>query len=182
MNHQGVVADVASVERYVQVEDILDRAEKMNQKPLIGFLDGVQDPHNLGAIIRSADGAGLHGLVIPKDNSVGLTPAVFKASAGAAAHVPVARVTNMVQTMKKLKKMGLWFVGTDHTAEKSYYEMDLAMPIGIVLGSEGQGVRRLVRENCDFLASIPMHGQVNSLNVSVAAALFFFQASQQRQK
>jgi 23S rRNA (guanosine2251-2'-O)-methyltransferase len=165
---------------YVEIEDILERARAANEPPLIAVLDCVQDPGNFGAILRSADGAGVHGIIIPKDNAAPLTPAVFKASAGAAAHVAIARVTNLTRAISDLQKEGLWFVATDQDAPKLYTEIDLKGPIGLVLGSEGKGVRRLVAEQCDFMARIPLRGQVSSLNVSAAAAVLFFESRRQR--
>jgi 23S rRNA (guanosine2251-2'-O)-methyltransferase len=178
-NHQGLAIEM-ELPPYVEVDEILAQAAEKRQPGLFAILDGIQDPHNLGAILRTADGAGFHGVIIPKDNCVGLTPTVFKTSAGAAAHVPVAQVTNLARTMKLLKDKGLWLIGADEDAAQKYFEVDYKGPVGIVLGSEGYGLRRLVRENCDFLVSIPMFGQVNSLNVSVAAGLLFFEAQRQR--
>jgi 23S rRNA (guanosine2251-2'-O)-methyltransferase len=178
-NHQGLAIEI-ELPPYVEVEEILQQAVVKGEHSLIALLDGIQDPHNLGAIIRTADGAGFHGVIIPKDNCVGLTPTVFKTSAGAAAHVPVAQVTNLVRTMKLLKDKGLWLFGADENAPKKYFQADYKSPAGIVLGSEGYGLRRLVKENCDFLVSIPMFGKINSLNVSVAAGLLFFEAKRQR--
>ncbi len=180
-HHQGVVAEVDK-SAYVEIEGILNVAKGRSELPLVGILDGVQDPHNLGAILRSAEGAGIHGIIIPKDNAVGLTPAVVKASAGAAALMPVAQVTNLARAMDALKEAGLWLIGTDDSAQQSYLQSDLKGPVGIVLGSEGKGMRRLVREKCDFLMRIPLYGKISSLNVSVAAALVFFEARRQRQK
>lgn len=177
--HQGVAARV-SMPKYAEVEDLFKIAKKKGEAPLFALLDSVQDPHNLGAIIRSADGAGIHGIIIPKDKAVGFTPVVVKSSAGAAAHVPVAQVVNLVRTINELKEAGLWIAGTDHTGTQMYNAIDYKGPMGIVMGSEGKGLRRLVRESCDFLVSIPMQGHVNSLNVSVASALLFFEARQQR--
>ena len=162
-HHQGVAAEVKTPS-YSEVEDIFQVAAEKKEPAFFAILDGVQDPHNLGAILRSADGAGVHGIIIPKDKAVGMTPAVFKASAGAAAHVPVACVTNLVRIIEELKKKGLWIIGTDQEAESDCFQMDYKGPIAIVLGGEGKGMRRLLREKCDFLASIPMYGKVNSLN------------------
>ena len=178
-NHQGIAASVKTPD-YVELGDILNRARQKNEKPLIAILDGIQDPHNFGAIIRSADGAGVHGIIIPKDKAVALTPTVFKASAGAAAFVPVAMVTNIARTIDELKKTGFWVTGVDQDGDISYTKADYNGALALVLGSEGSGIRRLVRDKCDFLVSIPMHGQVNSLNVSVAAALLFFEARRQK--
>jgi len=177
--HQGIMAMV-SESGYVSLQDLLDKAGQRNEPPLIAILDGIQDPHNLGAIIRTADGAGVHGIIIPKDRAVGITPAVQKASAGASAHVPIAQVTNLARSMAELKQSGLWLVGTHQDAKQTLYETDLSGPLGIVLGSEGQGLRRLVLAKCDFLVRIPMFGKVNSLNVSVSAALMFYEVRRRR--
>ena len=179
--HQGIVARI-SAPQYYSLDEILARAKAAQEPPLIAVLDGVQDPHNLGAIIRSADGAGIHGIIIPKDNAVELTPAVLKASAGAAAHVPVARVTNIARVLNELKEKGFWVSGVDQDGDKPYDQADYSGPTVLVLGSEGRGIRRLVRDTCDFIISIPMHGKVNSLNVSVASALVFFQARLHRSR
>ncbi|HPN33603.1 MAG TPA: 23S rRNA (guanosine(2251)-2'-O)-methyltransferase RlmB [bacterium] len=176
-DHQGVAA-LVHLPDYVQLEDLLSRAQ--NEPPFIILLDQIQDPHNLGAILRSADGAGCHGIIMPKDHSVELTPAVFKASAGAAAHVPLCRVTNLARTMADLKQRGLWLVGSDEKAAEVYYQRDLTGPIGVVMGSEGKGLRRLTAESCDFVVKIPMYGRINSLNVSVASGLLFFEVRRQR--
>lgn len=180
-HHQGVIAVIAQ-SSYVSIQDILDVAKQRNEPNLVALLDNIQDPHNFGAIIRSADGAGVHGIIIPKDRAVGLTPAVQKASAGAAAYTPIAQVTNLARTMDELKKAGLWLIGTAKDAEQTIYEADLSGPLGIVLGSEGKGMRRLVREKCDFLVRIPMYGKVDSLNVSVTAALMFYEVKRRREK
>jgi 23S rRNA (guanosine2251-2'-O)-methyltransferase len=174
-NHQGIAARVSTPD-YVELDDLLLVAEQKKEKPFLAILDGIQDPHNFGAIIRSADGAGVHGLIIPKDQSVDLTPTVIKASAGAAAYIPVVKATNIARVMDELKEKGFWITGVDQDGERNYTEADYNGAIALVLGSEGRGIRRLVREKCDFLVSIPMYGQVNSLNVSVAAALIFFEA------
>ncbi len=178
--HQNIMAHV-HLPDHAHLDDIYVVAAKKGEPLLIGLLDGVQDPHNLGAILRSADAAGIHGIIIPKDKAVGLTPTVLKSSAGAAAWVPVAAVTNLSRTIDELKDKGVWLTGTADDASKSYTESDLKGPTAIVLGSEGKGMRRLVREKCDFLVSIPMHGKVSSLNVSVAAGLLFYEARRQRQ-
>ncbi|MBN2357209.1 23S rRNA (guanosine(2251)-2'-O)-methyltransferase RlmB [candidate division KSB1 bacterium] len=178
-NHQGVVAQI-ELPVDATMDDILQKAKEKDEPPLLAALDCVQDPHNLGAILRSADGAGVHGVVIPRDKAAQITPAVVKSSAGAAVHMPIARVTNLARTIDELKEAGLWFVGTDHEAPRRFDQVDLKGPIGIVLGGEGKGLRRLVRERCDFLVKIPMAGRINSLNVSVAAALLFFEARRQR--
>jgi 23S rRNA (guanosine2251-2'-O)-methyltransferase len=178
-NHQGIAAEI-ELPAYVDVEDILDVAQKRAEPPFVVFLDGVQDPHNLGAIIRSADGAGVHGIIIPKDKSAGMTPAVLKVSAGAAAFVPIAQVTNLVRAIEYVKTKGLWIFAVDQQAGSDVFQTDMKGPVGLVLGSEGSGIRRLVREKCDFIVSIPMYGNINSLNVSVAAAILFFQVRRQR--
>ncbi len=180
-NHQGIAAKVSTPD-YVELEDLLQVAEQKQEKPFIAILDGVQDPHNFGAIIRSADGAGVHGIIIPKDQSVDLTPTVIKASAGAAAHVPVVKTTNIARIMEELKDKGFWITGVDQDGDQDYSKADYNGAIALVLGSEGRGIRRLVREKCDFLVSIPMYGKVNSLNVSVAAALIFFQARKNKKQ
>ena len=178
--HQGIVLLVDAI-AYSSIDACISRATASGEPLFLLFLDGLQDPHNLGAIIRSADAAGVHGIVLPRDQSVGLTPAVLKVSAGAAIHVPVVQVTNLVRTMKALKDIGVWFAGADGSAPKTYTSMDFRGPVGIVLGSEGKGMRRLVKENCDFLVSIPMKGQINSLNVSVAAGILMFEARRQKE-
>lgn len=179
--HQNIIAHV-QLPDFSELDDIYTAAQKSGEPLLIGILDGVQDPHNLGAILRTADAAGLHGIIIPKDKAVGLTPTVLKSSAGAAAWVPVVAVTNLSRTIDELKEKGLWLTGTADDAPKAYTESDLKGPTAIVLGSEGKGMRRLVREKCDFLVRIPMFGKVSSLNVSVAAGLLFYEARRQRQQ
>lgn len=178
-SHQGVAAQIV-LPPYAEIDDVLAAAQKKSEPPLLALLDCIQDPHNLGAILRTADAAGIHGLIIPKDNAAQMTPVVYKTSAGAAAHVPLARVTNLARTIEELKEQGLWFIGADEEGSKTYSDIDLKGPVGIVLGSEGQGLRRLVREKCDFLVRIPMAGRVSSLNVSVAAGLLFYEARRQR--
>ena len=178
-NHQVVAAHVILPE-YSRVGDIFKRAEDKAEAPLVAVLDGIQDPHNLGAIIRSAECAGFHGVIIPKDHAAGLSPAVFKASAGAAAHLPVAQVTNLARALNALKDRGVWITGADGNATRTYTEGDFSGPAAVVLGSEGKGMRRLTAEGCDFLVSIPMYGNIESLNVSVAAALLFFEMRRQR--
>ena len=177
--HQGI-AIMVQLPDYADLGAISKRAKESGEPPLVAILDHVQDPHNLGAILRSADGAGLHGIIIPKDQAVGLTPAAFKASAGAAVHVPLVRVTNLVRTIQELKEEDYWFVGTHQDGKQSYTDIDYKGPMGIVMGSEGKGIRPLVAKQCDYLVSIPMHGKVNSLNVSIASALLFFEARRQR--
>ncbi len=179
--HQNIVAKV-KLPGYVNFSDLLKHALEQNEPPLIAILDNVQDPHNLGAILRSADAAGFHGVIIPRDKAAGLTATVIKTSAGASAHVPIARVTNIARTVETLKKEGFWITGTSQDSERDYHDVDFNGPSAIVMGSEGTGMRRLVREKCDFLVCIPMYGHVNSLNVSVAAGLMFFTARHQRQQ
>lgn len=178
-NHQGVLAFV-SAKDYVEVEDILAAAKDKGEAPLILLLDEIEDPHNLGAILRSADGAGAHGVIIPKRRSAGLTETVAKASAGAVEYVPVARVSNIAQTIEFLKKQGLWIVGTEAQGEKVYWEQDLSGPLGIVVGSEGKGIGRLIKEKCDFLVRIPMKGRISSLNAGVATSLILYEVLRQR--
>lgn len=178
-NTQGVVAFVQAA-RYATVEDILNKSEKLHEPPLLAILDGIEDPHNLGAILRSADGAGFHGVILPKRRSVGLTTTVAKTSAGASAHILTAQVANLNYIIEELKRKNIWFIGADQSAEQNYTDVDLTGPLGVVIGGEGKGLHRLVRENCDFLVKIPMYGKVNSLNASVAAALLFFEIRRQR--
>ena len=177
-NHQGVIAIVSS-HSYVDVEDILERARQKGKDPFIIILDEITDPHNLGAILRTVDAAGADGVIISKRRSVGLTATVAKTSAGAIEYVPVAKVTNIAKTIDDLKKEGLWIACTDMDG-KSYFESDLKGPIALVIGSEGDGVGRLVKEKCDFTVSIPMYGEISSLNASVAAALFMYEVVRQR--
>ena len=177
-NHQGVIA-LVSAQNYAEVEDILAAAREKGEEPFLILLDGITDPHNLGAILRTAECAGAHGVIIPKRRSVGLNATVGKTSAGAIAYIPVARVTNLVKTMEQLKKEGLWFACAD-MGECDYFDANLKGPIGLVIGSEGEGVGRLVKENCDFTASIPMYGKISSLNASVAAALLMYEVVRQR--
>ncbi len=176
--HQGVVAYAAAYE-YADVEDILKNAEEKGEPPFIFLLDGIEDPHNLGAIIRTANLAGAHGVIIPKHRAVGLTATVAKTSAGALNYTPVARVTNLAATMEDLKKRGLWFVCADMGGEVMY-RLNLTGPIGLVIGNEGSGVGRLVRETCDMVASVPMKGDIDSLNASVAAGVLAYEIVRQR--
>ena len=176
--HQGVIAQVAAYE-YSTVEDILAKAEEKGEPPFLILLDNVEDPHNLGAIIRTANLAGAHGVIIPKRRAVGLTSTVAKTSAGAINYTPVAKVTNLVRTMEELKEKGIWFVCADMGGE-SMYRMNLTGPIGLVIGNEGEGVSRLVKEACDFTASIPMKGDIDSLNASVAAGVLAYEIVRQR--
>lgn len=178
-SHQGVMADVAP-HAYVDVEDILKLAQQKNQPPLIIILDGITDPNNLGSVIRTAECAGVHGIILPKRRSAGLTPVVAKVAAGAAEHIPIARVTNLTRTIEELKNAGVWIVGTDMQGETLYDHYDYQGPVAIVIGSEGEGMSRLVRENCDVLLKIPMYGEINSLNAAVACGLIVFQAARKR--
>ncbi|WP_461812513.1 23S rRNA (guanosine(2251)-2'-O)-methyltransferase RlmB [Faecalimonas sp.] len=176
--HQGVLAHAAAYE-YAEVEDILELARKKGEDPFIFILDNIEDPHNLGAIIRTANLAGAHGVIIPKRRAVGLTATVAKTSAGALNYTPVAKVTNIVKTMEELKEQGLWFVCADMGGE-TMYRLNLKGPIGLVIGNEGAGVGRLVKEKCDFVASIPMKGDIDSLNASVAAGVLAYEIVRQR--
>ena len=176
--HQGVVAHAAAYE-YAEVEDILALAKEKGEDPFIFILDNIEDPHNLGAIIRTANLAGAHGVVIPKRRAEGLTATVAKTSAGALNYTPVAKVTNLVKTMEELKEKGLWFVCADMGGE-TMYRLNLTGPIGLVIGNEGTGVGRLVKEECDFVASIPMKGDIDSLNASVAAGVLAYEIVRQR--
>lgn len=177
-HHQGVIAMAASYE-YATVEDILEKAREKGEAPFIFVLDNIEDPHNLGAMIRTANLAGAHGVIIPKRRAVGLTPTVACTSAGAINYTPVAKVTNLKQTMEQLKKEGMWFVCADMDGTP-YYQMDLKGPMGLVIGNEGEGVSRLIKETCDFVASIPMKGDIDSLNASVAAGVLAFEIARQR--
>ena len=177
-HHQGVIAMAASYE-YATVEDILEKAREKGEAPFIFVLDNIEDPHNLGAMIRTANLAGAHGVIIPKRRAVGLTPTVARTSAGAINYTPVAKVTNLKQTMEQLKKEGMWFVCADMDGTP-FYQMDLKGPMGLVIGNEGEGVSRLIKETCDFVASIPMKGDIDSLNASVAAGVLAFEIARQR--
>ena len=177
--HQGVIA-LAAVREYVSVEDILADAAAKNEKPLLVVCDEISDPHNLGAIIRTAYCAGAHGVIIPKRRSAGLTSVVAKTSAGAVSHMKVARVPNIPSLLKDLKKQGVWVFGTAVNGTTGLYDADLKGPAAIVIGSEGDGMTRLAAENCDFLVSIPMKGDLNSLNASASAAILLYEAVRQR--
>ena len=177
-HHQGVIAQAAAF-AYATVDDILAKAEERGEAPFVILLDGIEDPHNLGAIIRTACLAGAHGVILPKRRAVGLTPVAVRASAGAINYVPVARVTNIGNEIEKLKEKGLWFVCADMDG-KRMYDLSLTGPIGLVVGSEGDGVSRLVKEKCDFVASIPMKGEIDSLNASVAAGVMMYEIVRQR--
>lgn len=176
--HQGVIAVSAAYE-YAEVEDILRLAEEKGETPFVFILDGIEDPHNLGAIIRTANLAGAHGVIIPKRRAVGLTPTVAKTSAGAINYTPVAKVTNITNTIKDLKEKGMWFVCAD-MGGTTMYDLNLTGPIGLVIGNEGDGVSKLVKENCDMIASIPMKGDIDSLNASVAAGVMAYEIVRQR--
>ena len=176
--HQGVIAQAAAYE-YSTVDEILARAEEKGEPPFLILLDNVEDPHNLGAIIRTANLAGAHGVIIPKRRAVGLTSTVAKTSAGAINYTPVAKVTNIVRMIEELKEKGIWFVCADMGGE-IMYDLDLTGPMGLVIGNEGEGVSRLVREACDFTASIPMKGDIDSLNASVAAGVLAYEIVRQR--
>lgn len=174
--HQGVIA-MAAEKEYSSIEDILEIAAQRGEKPLIVVSDGICDPYNLGAVIRCAEGAGAHGLIIPKRRNAGLTPIVTKSSAGAIEHLAIAKVSNIATTIDQLKKLGIWTFAAE-AGGQMYYDTDFDVPAAIVLGSEGEGVSKLVREKCDFTVSIPMYGKVNSLNVSTAAAVILYAAAQ----
>ncbi len=178
-NHQGVAARVAipaALDEHT-LERLLSR---LSEPPFVLILDGVQDPHNLGACLRTSDAAGVHAVVAPKDHSVGLTPAVCKVASGAAGRVPYIQVTNLARTLKGLQQQGIWLVGTAGEAQSSLYETDLAGPLALIMGGEGKGLRRLTRDHCDLLVSLPMHGAVESLNVSVATGIVLYEALRQR--
>lgn len=176
--HQGVIAIAAAYE-YATVEEMLAKAKEQGEPPFLFLLDNIEDPHNLGAIIRTANLAGAHGVIIPKNRAVGLTATVARTSAGALNYTPVARVTNLAKTIEELKKEGLWFVCADMGGELMYRQ-DLTGPIGLVIGNEGEGVGRLVKEKCDFVAAIPMKGNIDSLNASVAAGVLAYEIVRQR--
>ena len=178
--HQGVIAYIAAYE-YASVEDILKKAEDRGEQPFVIILDDIEDPHNLGAIIRTANLAGAHGVIIPKHRASGLTATVVKASAGAINYTPVAKVTNISKTIEELKEKGLWFVCADMDGT-TMYDLDLKGPIGLVIGNEGKGVSRLVKEKCDFIAKVPMFGDIDSLNASVAAGVLAYEIVRQRLK
>jgi 23S rRNA (guanosine2251-2'-O)-methyltransferase len=178
-NHQGIAAQVSSYQ-YVTVEDILARARKSGEQPLLLLLDGIVDPHNLGTVLRTADATGVHGVIIPKRRAVGLTATVAKTSAGAIEYVPVAKVTNINRTAEQLKEQGVWLVGTDGEAKQTYETVDYTMPIALVIGNEGQGISHQLKKKCDFLVRLPMRGTVSSLNASVATGVMLYQVLQSR--
>lgn len=178
-NNQGVIAIVPPFD-YCEVEDILENAKQREEKPFILILDGIEDPHNLGSIIRTAETAGVHGIIIPKRRSASVNSTVSKVSAGAVEHMKIARVNNINETIRYLKENDVWIFGTDMDAKKYYYQEDYTGPIAIVIGSEGFGMSRLVKENCDFLVKIPMKGKITSLNASVSAGIVIYEAVKQR--
>ncbi len=178
-NHQGVIAIVPPYD-YCEVEDILKEAEARQENPFILILDGIEDPHNLGSIIRSAETAGVHGIIIPKRRAASVNSTVNKVSAGAVQHMKIARVNNITDTIRELKDKGLWIYGTDMEAPEYYYQEDWKGPIAIVIGSEGFGMSRLVKENCDFLVKIPMKGKITSLNAAVSTGIVIYEAVKQR--
>jgi 23S rRNA (guanosine2251-2'-O)-methyltransferase len=178
-NHQGVVAAVAAYQ-YAELDDLFKAAELKGETPFFLLLDEIEDPHNLGSIMRTADSSGAHGIIIPKRRAVGLTATVAKASTGAIEYVPVVRVTNMAQTIDELKERGLWIAGTDAKGKQDFRTLDGTMPLGLVIGSEGKGMGRLIRDKCDFLVRLPMKGHVTSLNASVAAALLMYEVYRKR--
>ncbi|UOY91460.1 23S rRNA (guanosine(2251)-2'-O)-methyltransferase RlmB [Ectobacillus sp. JY-23] len=178
-NHQGVIAQVAAYE-YADVDDLFKLAEERGEAPFFLLLDEIEDPHNLGSIMRTADAVGAHGIIIPKRRAVGLTAAVAKSSTGAIEYIPVARVTNLARTIDELKERGVWIAGTDAKGSDDYRNLDGTLPLGLVIGSEGKGVSRLVRDKCDFLIRLPMKGKVTSLNASVAAGLLMYEVFRKR--
>jgi 23S rRNA (guanosine2251-2'-O)-methyltransferase len=178
-NHQGVIAQVAAYQ-YAELDDLFALAAKRNEDPFFLLLDEIEDPHNLGSIMRTADATGAHGIIIPKRRAVGLTATVAKLSTGAIEHIPVVRVTNMSRTIDELKEKGVWIAGTDAKGKDDYRQLDGTMPLGLVIGSEGKGMGRLIRDKCDFLVQLPMAGHVTSLNASVAAALLMYEVYRKR--
>lgn len=178
-NHQGVLAYVAAYQ-YAEMDDLFAAAEKKNEPPFFLLLDEIADPHNLGSIMRTADASGAHGIIIPKRRAVGLTATVAKASTGAIEYIPVVRVTNMARTIDELKERGVWIAGTDASGKQDYRELDGTLPLGLVIGSEGKGMGRLIKDKCDFLIQMPMAGKVTSLNASVAAALMMYEVYRKR--
>lgn len=179
-NHQGIAASVAAY-RYAEIDELFELAASRNEDPFFLILDELEDPHNLGSILRTADATGVHGVIIPRRRAVGLTGVVAKTSTGAIEHIPVARVGNLSQTVEDLKKRGLWIAGTDAKGSSDYRRMDAKLPLAIIIGSEGKGMSRLLKEKCDFLYHMPMVGQVTSLNASVAAAILMYEVLRNRQ-
>ncbi len=180
-NYQGVIAIVPPFE-YVEIEDIINTAKERNEDPFILILDGIEDPHNLGSIIRTAETAGVHGIIIPKRRAASVNSTVNKTSAGAVEHIKIARVTNISDAIETLKQAGLWICGTDVETQKYYYNQDLTGPLGIVIGNEGKGIGEKVKKNCDFLVKIPMKGKVQSLNAAVSTGIVVYEAVKQRIK
>lgn len=180
-NHQGIVASVAAY-NYAELDDLFAAAKAKSEDPFFLILDELEDPHNLGSIMRTADAIGAHGIIIPKRRAVGLTAVVAKSSTGAIEHVPVVRVTNLAQTVEELKERGVWIAGTDAKGSVDYRKMDATLPLAIIIGSEGKGMSRLLKEKCDFLYHLPMVGHVTSLNASVAAALLMYEVYRKRQE
>ncbi|GAB4074381.1 23S rRNA (guanosine(2251)-2'-O)-methyltransferase RlmB [Barrientosiimonas marina] len=178
-SHQGVIAYVAA-HAYAELDDLLDEAERRHEDPFLIVLDQLEDPHNLGAILRTADATGAHGVIIPKHRSVGLTAAVAKTAAGAVEHIPVARVTNIASTLDELKKRNTWVVGTEANGHEDYRMLDGCLPIALVIGNEGKGMSRLVKDKCDWTVSLPMQGHVSSLNASVACSLLLYEVYRKR--
>ncbi|MEG9298765.1 23S rRNA (guanosine(2251)-2'-O)-methyltransferase RlmB [Mangrovibacillus sp. Mu-81] len=178
-NHQGVVASVAAY-TYAEIDDIFDKAAQKGEDPFVLILDELEDPHNLGSIMRTADATGAHGIIIPKRRAVGLTSTVAKASTGAIEHIPVARVTNLSRAVDELKERGVWVAGTDASGRQDYRQLDGTLPIGLIIGSEGKGMSRILREKCDFLVQLPMAGHVTSLNASVAASVLMYEVYRNR--
>lgn len=178
-NHQGIIAIVPPY-AYVEAYDILEYAKRLKEDPFVLILDGIEDVHNLGSIIRTAETAGVHGIIIPKRRAAAVNSTVIKTSAGAVEHIKIARVNNINETIKYLKEQGLWICGTDMETDIAYYEQDYNMPIAIVIGSEGSGMSRLTKENCDFIVKIPMKGKINSLNASVSAGIVMYEVVEKR--
>ena len=179
VNHQGIIASVAAYS-YAELDDLFAVAKNRSEDPFFLILDELEDPHNLGSILRTADAAGVHGIIIPKRRSVGLTGVVAKASTGAIEHIPVVRVNNLSQTVEELKKAGVWIAGTDAKGSQDYRTMDATLPLAIIIGSEGKGMSRILKEKCDFLYHLPMVGHVTSLNASVAASLLMYEVLRKR--
>lgn len=177
--HQGVLASVAAYQ-YADLDDLFDRAQEKGEDPFFLILDEIEDPHNLGSILRTADATGVHGVIIPKRRAVGLTATVAKASAGAVEYVPVARVTNIAQTIDELKERGVWIAGTDASAKEDYRQASFGLPLGLVIGSEGKGIGRLILKKCDFTIKLPLAGRVTSLNASVAASVLMYEVFRRR--
>jgi len=179
LNHQGIVAQAAAAD-YVELEDLLEIPGQRGETPFFIILDEIEDSHNLGSILRTAECTGVHGVIIPKRRSVGLTATVLKTSAGAAEHVPVARVTNLAQSIERMKEQGIWVAGADVAANADVYKQSFDMPLALVIGNEAKGIGRLIKEKCDFLVKLPMAGQLNSLNASVAAGVLMYEVLRQR--